>query len=117
MVLVIFATNIKPGELVDEAFLRRIHYKIFVPSPTKDDFAKIFRAHQVEDYIAQSAAFENQVVSFVRTNNSWVWDGIDTPTVSRVTFTAGTEPTCNSANRGALVLAKAPLGPARHRGF
>src|SRR6185369_15339416 len=29
MVMVIFATNIKPQELVDEAFLRRIHYKVF----------------------------------------------------------------------------------------
>ena len=28
MVLVVFATNIRPAELVDEAFLRRIHYKV-----------------------------------------------------------------------------------------
>jgi hypothetical protein len=32
-VLVVFATNIKPTELVDEAFLRRIHYKVFAESP------------------------------------------------------------------------------------
>ncbi|MGE0704740.1 MAG: hypothetical protein AB7F99_05500 [Vicinamibacterales bacterium] len=42
MTLVVFATNIKPGNLVDEAFLRRIHYKIFAESPTLDDFMKIF---------------------------------------------------------------------------
>ena len=42
MVLVVFATNIKPAELVDEAFLRRIHYKVFAESPTMDDFAQIF---------------------------------------------------------------------------
>jgi predicted ATPase with chaperone activity len=42
MTLVVFATNIKPAELVDEAFLRRIHYKIFAESPTLDDFLKIF---------------------------------------------------------------------------
>ena len=35
MTLVVFATNIKPAELVDEAFLRRIHYKIFAESPTR----------------------------------------------------------------------------------
>ena len=35
MVLVVFATNIKPAELVDEAFLRRIHYKVFAESPTR----------------------------------------------------------------------------------
>jgi predicted ATPase with chaperone activity len=42
MVLVIFATNIKPAELVDEAFLRRIHYKVFAESPTAAEFAQIF---------------------------------------------------------------------------
>ena len=45
MVLVVFATNIKPAELVDEAFLRRIHYKVFAESPTPADFTQIF-----EDY-------------------------------------------------------------------
>jgi hypothetical protein len=35
MVLVVFATNIKPAELVDEAFLRRIQYKVFAESPTR----------------------------------------------------------------------------------
>jgi predicted ATPase with chaperone activity len=42
MVLVIFATNIKPAELVDEAFLRRIHYKVFAESPTVAEFTQIF---------------------------------------------------------------------------
>jgi predicted ATPase with chaperone activity len=42
MVLVIFATNIKPAELVDEAFLRRIHYKVFAESPTVAEFNQIF---------------------------------------------------------------------------
>ena len=42
MVLVVFATNIRPSELVDEAFLRRIHYKVFAESPSVADFRKIF---------------------------------------------------------------------------
>jgi len=42
VVLVVFATNIKPAELVDDAFLRRIQYKIFAESPTVDDFIQIF---------------------------------------------------------------------------
>jgi predicted ATPase with chaperone activity len=42
MVLVVFATNIKPAELVDEAFLRRIHYKVFAESPTVAEFGQIF---------------------------------------------------------------------------
>ena len=40
--LVVFATNIKPAELVDEAFLRRIQYKIFAESPTEREFLAIF---------------------------------------------------------------------------
>lgn len=39
---VVFATNIKPTELVDEAFLRRIHYKVFAQSPTIEEFLQIF---------------------------------------------------------------------------
>jgi predicted ATPase with chaperone activity len=42
MTMIVFATNIRPGELVDEAFLRRIHYKIFAESPTKAEFLQIF---------------------------------------------------------------------------
>lgn len=42
MTLIVFATNIRPAELVDEAFLRRIHYKIFAESPTKAEFLQIF---------------------------------------------------------------------------
>jgi SpoVK/Ycf46/Vps4 family AAA+-type ATPase len=52
MTLMVFATNIKPQELVDEAFLRRIHYKIFAESPTKAEFLQIFenccRENQLE---------------------------------------------------------------------
>jgi predicted ATPase with chaperone activity len=43
MTLVAFATNIKPQELVDEAFLRRIHYKVLCESPTYEDYIVIFR--------------------------------------------------------------------------
>jgi len=42
MVLVVFATNIHPSKLVDEAFLRRIQYKILAESPTRSGFKRIF---------------------------------------------------------------------------
>jgi predicted ATPase with chaperone activity len=42
MTLIVFATNIRPAELLDEAFLRRIQYKIFAESPTVEDFKAIF---------------------------------------------------------------------------
>jgi hypothetical protein len=40
--LLIFATNIAPSELVEEAFLRRIHYKIRAESPTREQYEQIF---------------------------------------------------------------------------
>jgi predicted ATPase with chaperone activity len=42
LLLVVFATNIRPSELVDEAFLRRIHYKVFAESPSVAEFKQIF---------------------------------------------------------------------------
>jgi len=41
-VLVSFATNLDPAQLADEAFLRRIPYKIPINDPTSDQFARIF---------------------------------------------------------------------------
>ncbi|MEZ5287862.1 MAG: hypothetical protein R2712_24285 [Vicinamibacterales bacterium] len=48
VVLIVFATNIPPTELVDEAFLRRIHYKVFAENPTPVEFVEIFRRCCVE---------------------------------------------------------------------
>ena len=41
-VLIVFATNLKPESLADEAFLRRIPYKILAKNPTMDEFCQIF---------------------------------------------------------------------------
>ncbi|HMJ85350.1 MAG TPA: hypothetical protein VK504_19340 [Vicinamibacterales bacterium] len=40
--LVVFATNLPPESLADEAFLRRIPYKIAIEDPSLDEFTKIF---------------------------------------------------------------------------
>ena len=40
--LIVFATNLNPRDLVDEAFLRRIHYKVLAESPTVEEFITIF---------------------------------------------------------------------------
>lgn len=40
--LVIFSTNLQPKDLVDDAFLRRIPYKIEVPNPDEASFRKLF---------------------------------------------------------------------------
>jgi len=40
--LIIFSTNLEPRDLVDEAFLRRIPYKIEVLDPTEQQFRELF---------------------------------------------------------------------------
>ncbi len=42
-VLIVFATNLAPKDLVDEAFLRRIRHKIEIKNPTFDEYREIFR--------------------------------------------------------------------------
>ncbi len=41
--LIIFSTNLEPKDLVDDAFLRRIPYKIEVSDPTEEEFRQLFK--------------------------------------------------------------------------
>ncbi len=41
--LLVFATNLDPESLVEEAFLRRINYKAAVPDPERGDWERILR--------------------------------------------------------------------------
>ena len=41
--LVIFSTNLEPKDLVDDAFLRRIPYKIEIQDPSEEEFRSLFR--------------------------------------------------------------------------
>ena len=41
-VFIVFATNLKPESLADEAFLRRIPYKILAKNPTIEEYCRIF---------------------------------------------------------------------------
>jgi len=61
--LIIFSTNLEPRDLVDEAFLRRIPYKIDVTDPTEAEFRRLFaqtaesmkidRDEPIVDYLIQ----------------------------------------------------------------
>lgn len=55
--LLVFATNLDPHDLGDEAFERRIRHKALISSPTRDEFLEIMRreAH------AQRVPFDEQV--------------------------------------------------------
>jgi hypothetical protein len=41
----VFSTNLRPQDLGDEAFLRRIQYKMFLRSPTESEFMTIFERY------------------------------------------------------------------------
>jgi predicted ATPase with chaperone activity len=41
--LIIFSTNLEPKQLVDEAFLRRVPYKIEIGDPSEEQFRELFR--------------------------------------------------------------------------
>ena len=41
--LIVFSTNLEPKDLVDDAFLRRIPYKIEVENPSEEEFTALFK--------------------------------------------------------------------------
>jgi hypothetical protein len=62
MVLVVFATNLKPRDLVDEAFLRRVQFKVLAESPTFEDFEQIFENYCRDIDLAYDPALARHVV-------------------------------------------------------
>lgn len=46
--LIVFSTNLEPRSLVDEAFLRRIPYKIDVGNPSQEEFRSILKKYAAE---------------------------------------------------------------------
>jgi predicted ATPase with chaperone activity len=42
--LILFSTNLQPADLVDEAFLRRLPYKIEIGDPGEEEFQRIFQS-------------------------------------------------------------------------
>ena len=59
--LLIFATNLDPAELVEEAFLRRIHYKIAVVDPTREQYEEIFR----RCCLNEGLAYDPEMVAYI----------------------------------------------------
>ena len=62
LVFVAFATNIKPSELVDEAFLRRVRYKVFAESPSIEAFIQIFENYCREAQVPFDRAVVEQLL-------------------------------------------------------
>jgi energy-coupling factor transporter ATP-binding protein EcfA2 len=53
-VVVIFSTNLRPADLVDEAFLRRLGHKIFIGPLSEDEYRAVFKDVCAEFGIAYS---------------------------------------------------------------
>lgn len=62
--MLVFSTNLRPADVVDEAFLRRITYKVEIPDPTETQFRSVFSqvaaklqidaaAEEIDDLIAR----------------------------------------------------------------
>src|SRR6267378_2285510 len=61
---VVFSTNLSPTELVDEAFLRRMAYKIGVGNPTPEAFGRILRY----ECDRQGVQFDEKAVGYLLNN-------------------------------------------------
>ncbi len=59
--LVVFSTNLNPRDLVDEAFLRRIRYKIAIGNPTEAMYKEIFKRQCAE----RAIGYDEQVVDYL----------------------------------------------------
>ena len=64
-----FATNARPSDLVDEAFLRRVPFKVFAANPTRDEFIRIFANHAASRDVEPGNFAEYLLDAFFRANN------------------------------------------------
>jgi predicted ATPase with chaperone activity len=64
--LVVFASNLDPADLLDPAFLRRIHTKIKIGPVTDEQFCEIFRRIASKYDIAADQAVLNELITVIR---------------------------------------------------
>ena len=63
--LVVFATNLDPAKLVDEAFLRRIQTKIKVDFATPEQFREIFNRLCGKKHLRYDAALADELIRMI----------------------------------------------------
>jgi predicted ATPase with chaperone activity len=64
--LIVFASNMDPAELVDACFLRRIQTKIHIDTVTDDQFCEIFRRVAEEHGVAYDPGIPKDLIAFLR---------------------------------------------------
>ena len=67
--LIVFSTNLDPADLVDEAFLRRIRYKIGIEAPTVAQYEEIFKRMCARKNIEYRADALSQILAHYRRKN------------------------------------------------
>ncbi len=67
--LIIFSTNLDPADLVDEAFLRRIRYKIGIEAPTVAQYEEIFKRMCERKQIEYRSEALSQILAHYRRKN------------------------------------------------
>jgi hypothetical protein len=64
---VLFSTNLEPDSLVDEAFLRRVPFKIQIADPSVEEFTELFRtACESMDIVWRPEAIERMIDTHYR---------------------------------------------------
>jgi predicted ATPase with chaperone activity len=66
--LVVFASNMDPAELVDPAFLRRIQTKIKIGEVTDEQFCEIFRRVAGDNRVLYDESIPRDLIDFIRLN-------------------------------------------------
>jgi hypothetical protein len=68
--LVIFSTNLEPEDLMDDAFLRRIAYKIEMKLPTDEEYGRIFKMVCEHSNVDIPEGFVDEIIeAFYRSND------------------------------------------------
>ena len=63
--LVVFATNMNPADLMDAAFLRRIQTKIKIGEATDEQFCEIFRRAALERRLQYDPGLPNDLIHYI----------------------------------------------------
>jgi predicted ATPase with chaperone activity len=67
--VLIIATNLSPELVTDPAFLRRIGYRLYLGSPSPEQYAKIFQLHAKRQQVPVTAEMINRVLARYREQN------------------------------------------------
>lgn len=67
--LIVFSTNLDPDSLVDEAFLRRVPYKIFVGDPSPDEYRRLMADVARQMGFPETPEAAEHLLRFYQNNN------------------------------------------------